>query len=60
TYPESGIATFNLYCCRLRPNWDWSAKLIALLGADRVTIRSSIRGAAAQALATSSAEVSLP
>lgn len=60
TYPESGIATFNLYCCRPRPDWDWSAKLSALLGATRVTVRSSARGAAEPALATSSREVSLP
>ncbi|HSF23961.1 MAG TPA: S-adenosylmethionine decarboxylase [Blastocatellia bacterium] len=60
TYPESGIASFNLYCCRPRPNWDWSGKLTALLGADRVTIRSTVRGGAAQSLATSFREVSLP
>ncbi len=60
TYPESGIATFNLYCCRPRRNWDWSEKLTALLGADRVTIRSSTRGAVTQAMATSSGEVAQP
>ena len=45
TYPESGIATFNLYCCRLRPRWPWKKRLRALLGASRVTVRRSTRGA---------------
>jgi S-adenosylmethionine decarboxylase len=44
TYPESGMATFNLYCCRPRPCWPWEDKLRELLGADRVTIRSAARG----------------
>ena len=60
TYPEAGIATFNLYCCRPRPAWDWTEKLTALLGAQRVTVRSSVRGAGALALATSTREVSQP
>ena len=25
TYPEKGVATINLYCCRPRPAWDWEA-----------------------------------
>jgi S-adenosylmethionine decarboxylase len=44
TYPETGTATFNLYCCRTRPRWPWHAKLRALLGAARVTVRSTPRG----------------
>ena len=44
TYPETGIATFNLYCCRTRPRWSWREKLRSLLGADRVTVRSTTRG----------------
>ena len=27
TYPEHAIATFNLYCCRSRPEWDWEENL---------------------------------
>src|SRR5438067_4108758 len=23
TYPEAGVATFNLSCCRPRPAWPW-------------------------------------
>jgi len=44
TYPETGIATFNLYCCRTRPRWPWLEKLRSLLGADRVTVQSTPRG----------------
>ena len=46
TYPESGIATFNLYCCRERPVWPWDARLKEWLGSTRVTVRRVARGAA--------------
>jgi len=39
TYPEHGIATFNLYCCRPRPEWRWADVLTELLGARRVNVR---------------------
>ncbi|HVF54555.1 MAG TPA: S-adenosylmethionine decarboxylase [Pyrinomonadaceae bacterium] len=39
TYPESGIATFNLYCCRARPGWPWAERLAEMLGANSVTVR---------------------
>jgi S-adenosylmethionine decarboxylase len=45
TYPEHGLATFNLYCCRSRPAWAWQERLAALLGARRVTVRCLQRGA---------------
>jgi S-adenosylmethionine decarboxylase len=44
TYPETGVATFNLYCCRARPRWPWQEKLRALLGATRVSVRCTTRG----------------
>ena len=44
TYPELGVVTFNLYCCRLRPEWPWEARLTELLGAGRVIVRSVGRG----------------
>lgn len=40
TYPEHGIATFNLYCCRPRPDWPWRERLAELLGATDVRVRS--------------------
>lgn len=46
TYPESGIATFNLYCCRERPVWPWVERLKDWLGASRVTVRHAARGSA--------------
>src|SRR5262249_21160334 len=43
TYPELGLATFNLYCCRSRPPWPWEQWLQSLLGASHVTIRCMVR-----------------
>ena len=45
TFPETGLATFNLYCCRPRPGFAWEERLRALLGASRVTVRTAARGA---------------
>ncbi len=45
TYPETGIATFNLYCCRPRQNWPWKARLSEILSAERVRVRTLNRGA---------------
>jgi S-adenosylmethionine decarboxylase len=47
TFPETGLATFNLYCCRPRPPFAWEERLRTLLGASRVTVRTAARGAAA-------------
>ena len=44
TYPETGTATFNLYCCRSRPRWQWEEQLRAHLGATRVTVLAAPRG----------------
>lgn len=38
TYPEHNSATFNLYCCRERPEWNWEENLRELIGAKSVTI----------------------
>ena len=46
TFPESGFAAFNLYCCRPRPAWTWDASLTDLLGARHVQVRAESRGAA--------------
>lgn len=44
TYPEHGIATFNLYCCRTRPEWDWELQLKEALNASDVSITKIERG----------------
>lgn len=44
TYPEHGTATFNLYCCRSRPEWDWEGELKLALGAETVNITRIERG----------------
>ena len=45
TYPEWGVATFNLYCCRPRAAWPWEQELRAALGAAAVSVRTVSRGA---------------
>lgn len=40
TYPEHGLATINLYCCRARPEWPWEKHLRELLGAREVNVRA--------------------
>jgi S-adenosylmethionine decarboxylase len=47
TFPESGLATVNLYCCRPRPRYDWRTALSEALGATEVTIRELPRGGGA-------------
>jgi S-adenosylmethionine decarboxylase len=44
TFPEHGRASFNLYCCRKRPAWDWEEFLARRLGAAEVVARSIPRG----------------
>lgn len=44
TYPEHSIATFNLYCCRTRPEWNWEERLTELLGAENVSVTKIERG----------------
>jgi S-adenosylmethionine decarboxylase len=44
TYPEHETATFNLYCCRSRPEWNWEENLKALLDAETVSVRKIERG----------------
>ncbi|HKG12674.1 MAG TPA: S-adenosylmethionine decarboxylase [Pyrinomonadaceae bacterium] len=45
TYPEFGVATFNLYCCRERPAWAWGPRLREMIGARDVRVRSINRSA---------------
>ncbi len=51
TYPEHRIATFNLYCCRKRPEWDWENNLREMIGAENVRITKIQRGTASVPLA---------
>lgn len=43
TYPEHGVITLNLYCCRPRPEWTWREGLAEILGATDVEVRSVTR-----------------
>jgi len=40
TYPEYGLITLNLYCCRARPEWPWEESLHTILGATEVRVRA--------------------
>ena len=44
TYPEHRTATFNLYCCRTRPEWDWHEELRSALHAGEVSVTKIERG----------------
>ena len=44
TFPETGLATINLYCCRPRPAWAWEIHLADILGAGQVDVRTVARG----------------
>jgi S-adenosylmethionine decarboxylase len=44
TWPEDGVATFNLFTCRALPSWPWRARLRAALEAERVVVRRLRRG----------------
>ena len=39
TFPEYGTLCLNLFCCRARPDWDFSRPLKDLLGAQSVSVR---------------------
>lgn len=44
TFPESGYAALNLYCCRPRAAWDFPARCAEILGATRTEVRTVARG----------------
>lgn len=44
TFPESGFAALNLYCCRPRPAWPFADRLREHLRAARVEVRELARG----------------
>lgn len=51
TYPEHGVAAFNLYCCRSGCAWPWKQRLHEALGATNVTVRHVERGRPSSVLA---------
>ncbi len=44
TFPETGFAAFNLYCCRPRAEWPWAERLREAIGAAEVEITTLVRG----------------
>jgi S-adenosylmethionine decarboxylase len=44
TFPESGFAAFDLYCCRPSQPWPWAERLAEAIGAGNVNVRSLPRG----------------
>jgi S-adenosylmethionine decarboxylase len=44
TYPETGLCTLNLFCCRPRAPWPWDERLRKALGATDVHVREVVRG----------------
>ncbi len=52
TYPEYGLATFNLYCCRERAGWDWEGMLSKMLDAKIVQVRQLSRGLSQEVAST--------
>ncbi len=44
TFPETGLATLNAYCCTPRRGADWRALLGEWLGAHEVSVRELARG----------------
>lgn len=44
TYPENLTATFNLYCCKTRPEWNWEEKLSEILNSSEINIQKIERG----------------
>lgn len=54
TYPEYGVATFNLYCCRRIAQWPWLHELSTALGACQVDIKEIPRGSLAGTMGAAS------
>jgi S-adenosylmethionine decarboxylase proenzyme len=50
TYPEHKTATFNLYCCRSRAEWNWEANLKEILDAKNISITKIERGSNSNAV----------
>lgn len=57
TYPEYKTATFNLYCCKTRPEWDWEKNLIDKLEAEEVSVTRIERGGESNAVVSTAVAV---
>ena len=44
TFPESGCAAIDLYCCRRSADWPWAERLAESLGASEVEVKVIRRG----------------
>ena len=44
TYPEHAVATFNLYCCKTRAEWNWETNLKLMFRAETVSVTRIERG----------------
>jgi S-adenosylmethionine decarboxylase len=53
TFPESGVASINLYCCSPRPTYNWRLACSQALAEHSVMIRVAQRGLAAFESSTS-------
>lgn len=60
TWPEHGVATFNLFCCRGREEWPWKKYLEETLQADTVHVTVVKRGYRADVDMTSAANPEIP
>ncbi|MDQ6829785.1 MAG: S-adenosylmethionine decarboxylase [Gemmatimonadota bacterium] len=53
TFPEHGSISVNLFCCKPRPEWDWTTRLAEIVGATDVFVRRVERSFVAPVSATS-------
>ena len=53
SFPEHGTLCLNLFCCRPRPDWDFSRHLRARLGAESVSVRRLERCLSSEAVIAS-------
>jgi len=60
TFPELGVATFNLYCCRPRAPWPWESQLSNRLAAARVFQCAACHGARSRRLRNGTGSASPP
>ncbi len=44
TFPETGVCTLDVHCCRPRDAWPFAERLRELIGADEVVVRELPRG----------------